>query len=140
MIQFIVASHGNFAEGIKSSIELIIGTVNNLETLNCYVTPNFNLKEEIKSILEKYSNKKLIVLTDIFGGSVNNEFLENISKYKNLNIISGINLPLILTIIENQEDYDDVKKLLRESIAECENSIIYCNDELEKQIEEDQEF
>lgn len=140
MIQFIVATHGKFAEGIKTSIELIIGNIDNLEILNCYITQNFNLKEEVEFILKKYPKEELIVLTDIFGGSVNNEFLENISNYKNLNIVSGVNLPLILTLIEKQNDYDNPKELIRESIEECSNSLIYCNDELEKKIEEDQEF
>ncbi|WP_407536965.1 PTS sugar transporter subunit IIA [Cetobacterium somerae] len=140
MIQFIVATHGKFAEGIKTSIELIIGNIDNLEILNCYMTQNFNLKEEVEFILKKYPKEELVVLTDIFGGSVNNEFLENISNYKNLNIVSGVNLPLILTLIEKQNDYDNPKELIRESIEECSNSLIYCNDELEKKIEEDQEF
>ncbi|WP_330112115.1 PTS sugar transporter subunit IIA (plasmid) [Cetobacterium somerae] len=140
MIQFIVATHGKFAEGIKTSIELIIGNIDNLEILNCYMTQNFNLKEEVEFILKKYPKEELVVLTDIFGGSVNNEFLENISNYKNLNIVSGVNLPLILTLIEKQNDYDNIKELIRESIEECSNSLIYCNDELEKKIEEDQEF
>lgn len=140
MIQFIVATHGKFAEGIKTSIELIIGNIDNLEILNCYITQNFNLKEEVEFVLKKYPKEELIVLTDIFGGSVNNEFLENISNYKNLNIVSGVNLPLILTLIEKQNDYDNIKELIRESIEECSNSLIYCNDELEKKIEEDQEF
>lgn len=140
MIQFIVATHGKFAEGIKTSIELIIGNIDNLEILNCYITQSFNLKEEVEFILKKYPKEELIVLTDIFGGSVNNEFLENISNYKNLNIVSGVNLPLILTLIEKQNDYDSIKELIRESIEECSNSLIYCNDELEKKIEEDQEF
>lgn len=140
MIQFIVATHGKFAEGIKTSIELIIGNIDNLEILNCYMTQNFNLKEEVEFILKKYLKEELVVLTDIFGGSVNNEFLENISNYKNLNIVSGVNLPLILTLIEKQNDYDNPKELIRESIEECSNSLIYCNDELEKKIEEDQEF
>lgn len=140
MIQFIVATHGKFAEGIKTSIELIIGNIDNLEILNCYITQNFNLKEEVEFILKKYPKEELVVLTDIFGGSVNNEFLENISNYKNLNIVSGVNLPLILTLIEKQNDYDNIKELIRESIEECSNSLIYCNDELEKKIEEDQEF
>lgn len=140
MIQFIVATHGKFAEGIKTSIELIIGNIDNLEILNCYMTQNFNLKEEVEFILKKYPKEELVILTDIFGGSVNNEFLENISNYKNLNIVSGVNLPLILTLIEKQNDYDNPKELIRESIEECSNSLIYCNDELEKKIEEDQEF
>lgn len=140
MVRFIVATHGKFAEGIKTSIELIIGNIDNLEILNCYTTQSFNLKEEVEFILKKYPKEELIVLTDIFGGSVNNEFLENISNYKNLNIVSGVNLPLILTLIEKQNDYDSIKELIRESIEECSNSLIYCNDELEKKIEEDQEF
>ncbi|MCQ8213675.1 hypothetical protein NON08_14315 [Cetobacterium somerae] len=59
MIQFIVATHGKFAEGIKTSIELIIGNIDNLEILNCYITQNFNLKEEVEFIIKKISERRV---------------------------------------------------------------------------------
>ena len=50
MYQFIIATHGLFAEGIKNSIEIILGKFENLSTLSCYTDSNFNLKKEIDEI------------------------------------------------------------------------------------------
>lgn len=140
MIQFIIATHGKFAEGIKDSVNLIIGEVDNLEVLSCYVEKDFNLKKEILKLLNKYSNKKVIVITDIFGGSVNNEFLNYISKFKNLHVISGLNLPLLLNLIENQKEYEEIVDLIESSIKESNLSMRYCNKEIEKIYLPDQEF
>lgn len=140
MIQFIIATHGKFAEGIKDSVNLIIGEVDNLEVLSCYVEKDFNLKKEILKLLNKYSNKKIIVITDIFGGSVNNEFLNYISKFKNLHVISGLNLPLLLNLIENQKEYEEIVDLIESSIKESNLSMRYCNKEIEKIYLPDQEF
>lgn len=47
MYQFIIATHGLFAEGIKNSIEIILGKFENLSTLSCYTDSNFNLKKKL---------------------------------------------------------------------------------------------
>lgn len=141
MTQFIMATHGKFADGIKHSINLILGDIKNLESLSCYTDDSFNLKKEIEVLLKKYSNKKIIVITDIFGGSVNNEFLSYISTYNNLHVISGLNLSLMINLIENQSDYTDTEKMIELSIKESNISVKYCNAELESKIDiPDQEF
>lgn len=141
MTQFIMATHGKFADGIKHSINLILGDIKNLESLSCYTDDSFNLKKEIEVLLKKYSNKKIIVITDIFGGSVNNEFLSYISTYNNLHVISGLNLSLMINLIENQSDYTDTEKMIELSIKESNTSVKYCNAELESKIDiPDQEF
>lgn len=140
MIQFIIATHGKFALGIKDSINLIIGEVENLEILSCYIEKDFNLKKEILKLLNKYSNKKIIVITDIFGGSVNNEFLNYINEFKNLHVVSGLNLPLVLSLIENQNEYEEIVDLIESSIEDSNFSIKYCNKEIQEVSLPDQEF
>lgn len=141
MFQFVIATHGNFAKGIENSIEIILGKFENLESLPCYTKEDFNLAKEIDRILLQYKNKEIIVVTDIFGGSVNNGFIEKIPNNKNLHVISGLNLSLILELLGEQEEYNNAKELIENSIINSKESIKYGNLELEKENQmEDEEF
>ena len=152
MYQFIIATHGLFAEGIKNSIEIILGKFENLSTLSCYTDSNYNLKmtcktwvdnlkKEIDEILKKYNNKEVIVITDIFGGSVNNLFMEEIPLNKNIHLITGLNLPLVLNLLEEQENYLIPEELIQNSIEISSDAVKYCNLELIKiSKNEDEDF
>ena len=142
MFKFVMATHGNFAKGIKESIKLIAGEFENLQALSCYTEEKFNLNAEIEEIL-KYKDGEIIVITDVFGGSVNNAFMEKTAKYKNLHVISGLNLPLMLEILGEQDEYINGAELIRESIKNSSDAVHYCNDEIIaslENIEEDEEF
>lgn len=141
MFQFVIATHGSFAEGIENSIKIILGKFENLESLSCYIKEDFNLANEIDRMLLKYKNKEIIVITDIFGGSVNNAFMEKIPSNKNLHVISGLNLSLILELLGEQEEYDNAKELIENSIINSKETVKYGNLELEKESQmEDEEF
>ena len=141
MFQFIIATHGNFAKGIENSIGIILGKFENLEALPCYTKENFNLAKEIDRMLLQYKDKEIIVVTDIFGGSVNSAFMEKIPSNKNLHVISGLNLSLILELLGEQEEYNNAKELIENSIINSKESVKYGNLELEKENQmEDEEF
>ena len=38
-------------------------------------------------------------MTDIFGGSVNNDVLLLLEKYPSINVLTGINLPLVMSLV-----------------------------------------
>lgn len=141
MFQFIIATHGNFAKGIENSIGIILGKFENLESLPCYTKEDFNLAKEIDRMLLQYKDKEIIVVTDIFGRSVNNAFMEKIPSNKNLHVISGLNLSLILELLGEQEEYNNAKELIENSIINSKESVKYGNLELEKENQmEDEEF
>ena len=139
MIYFVMVTHGKFAEGIKNSIEIVLGKFKNLECLSCYTEENFNLDREIDKILTKHKDKQIIAITDIFGGSVNNAFVERIPENKNLFVISGLNLPLMLELLGEYEDYSSAENLIINSISNTNDSIHFCNQEINNNID-DEEF
>ena len=138
-MKFVIATHGTFADGIRESIKLIAGEFKNLKSLSCYTREDFNLKEEINKILNEGKDEEIIVVTDIFGGSVNNAFLERIPENKNLYVISGLNLPLMLEVLGEYEEYRDAESLIRASILNTNDSVHFCNQEINQNIN-DEEF
>ena len=138
-MRFVMATHGTFAVGIKESIKLIAGEFKNLKALSCYMKEDSNLKDEIDKILLEGKGEEIIVVTDIFGGSVNNAFVERIPENKNLFVISGLNLPLMLELLGEYEDYSSAENLIINSISNTNDSIHFCNQEINNNID-DEEF
>lgn len=136
MKRVLLATHGKFADGIYNSLEIIMGKQQNIDTLCAYVDEENDIELQVKNIMEKLDSKdELIVITDLFGGSVNNAFM-NYLYYSNLHLITGLNLPLLLELVSNLEQ--PTKKMIEEVVSSSKINIQYCNPLInEEQIEED---
>ena len=110
-------------------------------TLKAKNLTSFFLCVIFDEILKKYNNKEVIVITDIFGGSVNNLFMEEIPLNKNIHLITGLNLPLVLNLLGEQENYLIPEELIQNSMEISSDAVKYCNLELIKTSKnEDEDF
>ena len=74
MRKLLFASHAYLAKGILSSLELIMGHQEQVDILCAYTEEPYDLRAEIQRRLDALGEQdELIVITDVFGGSVNNE-------------------------------------------------------------------
>lgn len=130
MKQFILASHGRFAEGIYDSLCMIMGKQSNISIISAYVDPQVDLKEQIKIILDRLdSNDEVIVITDIFGGSINNEFM-NLIEERDIHLVCGLNLPLLIELLSSQNGEIETAQWLSQTISLSKETIQYCNQNL----------
>ncbi|MEF9920226.1 MAG: PTS sugar transporter subunit IIA [Erysipelotrichaceae bacterium] len=128
MKHYIIASHGTFAQGIYSSVEIIIGKQENVQIINGYVDDR-DIKEQIQDAIESIPEKdELIVFTDIFGGSVNNEFMKYLSV-RSFHLISGMNLALLISVFLDKNE--NTKEAIKAVLKEVTSSVKYCNEEIE---------
>ena len=80
MRKLLFASHAYLAKGILSSLELIMGHQEQVDILCAYTEEPYDLRAEIQRRLDALGEQdELIVITDVFGGSVNNEFMSVIA-------------------------------------------------------------
>lgn len=135
--KLILASHGKFASGILSSLNLICGVNNNIEVLDCYVSENFDLNCKVKKIMKENENLELIVVTDLFGGSVNNEFLKYIEQ-ANYYLVAGMNLPFLVEFVTQFEYADSLSNLIEQTLSTSKLSIQFCNQTIQQKIEEEE--
>ncbi len=126
-MHYIIATHGNLAKGFESAMKLIIGEKENIHVISAYID-DLKLEEQVDQVFNKIPlTDELVVFTDIFGGSVNTEFMKRLTQ-RNFHLISGVNLALIISvIIELQEGF--TVSQLKEKIEQCKEMIKYCNDE-----------
>lgn len=134
MRRFIVVSHAYMAKGMVSSLEFILGKQEQVSWYCAYVEPGVVYKYQLLKEIDGYSGEdEIILMTDLFGGSVNNELSELMNR-GNVHLICGINLILLISMVVASTD-DDIAEVIRRNIEEAKQGMIYCNDvKKEKQV------
>ena len=129
----LLMSHGHLASGMKYTVEMIVGKMENLLAFDAYVDGNDNVKQFIEDFLEKHPNEEVIIVTDVLGGSVNNEML-NYNNLPQVNLISGMNVPLVVNLLLNIGE--ELKTTIEESVETGREAVRYF-EKVEKELEED---
>ncbi len=137
MRHFILASHSTFAEGIYGSVKLIVGEQERVTILNGYVEQGEDFKKRVKELMNTFNQQdEIIVITDILGGSVNNEFMKYLKREK-FYLLTGMNLPMLIELFIQGEQEKDTKKLLENVTKIGSESVLFCNSLFSESDEED---
>ena len=121
MKQILIATHGKMASGIRYTAELIVGKMDEITTIDAYVTPEDNVEKKFEEYFAQHENDRIFVFTDLMGGSVNQKLL-GYSQKENVTLITGTNLPVLMQIMmadddvteeEIQEFIDDAREELQ---------------------------
>lgn len=138
-MNYILISHGKFASGLLAAIEIILGKRDNVYAIDMYVDDQ-TLEEKVNYIfsIPNVTEDNTIILTDIFGGSVNQKVIKMFDLEK-IKVITGMNLPLVLellTLSDNQVNDDK----LRSIVTDTRNQVEYVNDLISNQTFDDDFF
>ncbi|TDW16388.1 fructoselysine and glucoselysine-specific PTS system IIA component [Breznakia blatticola] len=137
MRHYIIASHGTFAKGIYESIKIIIGEQENVTIINGYVEDT-NIEKQVKDAFDSIADDaEIIALTDVFGGSVNNEFMKYVGK-ENYYLVTGMNLPLLMQIFLADPSVD-IATTLDQITSSVDTAPKFCN-KLFEDVNDDDEF
>ena len=121
MKQILIATHGKMASGIRYTAELIVGKMDEITTIDAYVTPEDNVEKRFEEYFAQHENDRIFVFTDLMGGSVNQKLL-GYSQKENVTLITGTNLPVLMQVMmadddvteeEIQEFIDDAREELQ---------------------------
>ena len=128
MRQYIFASHAHFATGIKESTELLSGARDNVHALSMYVDGNEDLTKEAAAILDGFAaDDEVVVCTDLFGGSVNNEFTKIVQTRPNTYLVANMNLPLLIQLLFSDQEAP-ADQVIREILAADDTRVKFVND------------
>lgn len=99
MLKILLVSHGRFAEGIKDAAEIIMGKQENLDFINAYIS-DVPFEDQLGTYMDSVdlSVDKLIVVADIFGGSVNQKAMLKLDLDQVI-LVTGLCLPLLLELL-----------------------------------------
>lgn len=98
MIGVIVSGHGNFATGITSALNLILGNQDNYKTVDFPESDTATeLENNIKNAIQSLSHcEKIIIFCDLLSGSPFNISIMEAMKNENIKVIYGTNLAMLI--------------------------------------------
>ena len=105
MIAIIIGTHGMLSEELLKSSEMIFGSQSNVGTVT------FKPGEGTDDLVKKYADlineldcsNGVLFMVDLFGGSPFNAASMLALKDTNMEIITGVNLPMLLEVFGNRE-------------------------------------
>lgn len=131
MFGIAIITHGKMSEGIADALEVIFGSKDSVTTFTLYADDDINeLGKEIETFLDQNKEKEgIFIFTDLQDASPYNQSLFAVNKMEDLDkentyIIPGVNLPLILEVINHnmigssvEDTITALKKQAKDSIS-----------------------
>ena len=104
-IGVVLVTHADYGSALLRAAELILGPVRDCTCIQVDVN---NLVEESVSRLHEAverldSGSGVLILTDMFGGTPTNLSLSLLKSHPNIEVLTGMNLPMLLRVIPNRD-------------------------------------
>ncbi|EGP4766446.1 PTS mannose/fructose/sorbose transporter subunit IIAB [Enterococcus faecium] len=142
MQNIILISHGSMAEGVKASLEMIVGKQDHVHVVA--LTPDGDNRQFEEELLKKMKalNGSSLIIADLLGGTPCNVALNNYLESENVEIIAGMSLPLVIEATLNSTatvkeliqaattGIVDVKQKMKQTEIEKEPSLPMDNSQL----------
>lgn len=122
MRKIIIASHHRLAQGMADTLNFL-SAYPNVSVISAYVDEQ-NIDDQIQTIMFDTHDEEVFIFTDMLGGSVTQKFVPYMNK--NIHLICGMNLPLVLTFaLGHEQAY--TKQEIQDLIQEAREAMLYVN-------------
>lgn len=123
MIGGIIVSHGKLAEELLNALNIILGEAVNIEAISIgWYDDVEGSKIKINQSLRRVDQKNgVLIFTDMFGGTPSNLSFTFL-KEGQVDIITGVNLPMLIKFVSLQRDYD-LKEVARKVVEQGQKNI-----------------
>ena len=140
--EYYIDYHGSMAEGVKASLEMIVGKQDHVHVVA--LTPDGDNRQFEEELLKKMKalNGSSLIIADLLGGTPCNVALSNYLESENVEIIAGMSLPLVIEATLNSTatvkeliqaattGIVDVKQKMKQTEIEKEPSLPMDNSQL----------
>ena len=125
MVGIIIATHGEFAAGIKQSSSMILGEQEKVESV--VFMPNEgpdDLYRKLQEAIIKLETEEILFLVDLWGGSPFNQANRLLEESpENRAIVAGLNLPMLLEAYGEREETDKAHNVAKALINSAKDQI-----------------
>lgn len=114
-IALILISHGNMAFETLRSAEMIVGEINEAYAICMDAKEGSDgVIKKLKEMMIKLKDyRSIMVMVDLIGGTPSNAAITELFDKKNVSMISGFNLGMVLEFaLSQEEDIDKLKDYL----------------------------
>ncbi|RMF64346.1 MAG: PTS sugar transporter subunit IIA [Calditrichaeota bacterium] len=106
MVGCLLITHGQIGRALVEACEQITGEVRNVFTLSCNGLTPEAIYQQITHLIEENDLKDgLFILVGLRGGSCWNAGARVVHEYDNVELISGLNLSILLSFLTKADKY-----------------------------------
>jgi PTS system mannose-specific IIA component len=115
MVGIVIVTHGQLGDALVETAEIIFGSAP-----ESIISVSINLTENVEKLIKKInsaiksvdSNKGILILTDMFGGTPSNLSYSYLEEGR-IEVISGVNLPVLLKAINLRKKNMDLHQMAK---------------------------
>ncbi|SCC13842.1 PTS system, mannose-specific IIB component [Gilliamella bombicola] len=113
MVGIILATHGEFAEGILQSGTMIFGGQENVKAVTLHPSDSpESLKERMLEAIATFDNQdEILFLVDLWGGTPFNQANNLCGEHSNWAIVAGLNLPMLIEAYSSRFSMETAKEI-----------------------------
>ena len=113
MVNLIIATHGKFSQELVNSAQMVYGEVDNLRVVTFLPGEGQDtLVEKYEAIIADFNaDTSVLFLVDLFGGSPYNAAARVVAKRPQDDIVTGVNLPMLLEVMDASGDEESAQEL-----------------------------
>lgn len=129
MIGIVVATHGELGRSLAGTLRLILGEIQGLAAVALESSDSLEaFQEKLEKALSEVDPKGegSFVLVDMLGGTPFNVSFR-LSQEKPIQLITGVNLPMLLKAVSHQGD-SDIQALAPEVAKAGKDGVIWARD------------
>ena len=118
MLKIFLSSHGHLASGMKSSLDILLGSSDRVTVFDAYIdqtSVNEKLDEFYKGVK---AEDQVLLLSDLYGGSVNQVMYTYLTK-PNTRLVAGVNLALVLEVAIHDSLSDEELSTIVQNASEA---------------------
>lgn len=134
MVGIIIASHGDFANGILQSGEMIFGKQENVKAVTLMPSEGpDDVKAKMKEAIASFDNQdEILFLVDLWGGTpfnqANSLFEEHRDKWA---IVAGMNLPMLIEVFASRLSMNSAREIAAHILGTAKEGVKVRPEELE---------
>ena len=139
MIGIVLASHGDFATGIKMSAEMIFGQQEKVAaiTLQPSQGPD-DIRKQMEEAIASFQTEQVLILCDLYGGTPFNQANGLIHGHEtNWAIVAGMNLPMVIEALASRLSMESAHEVASHIIQTAKEGVRIVPASLEPQVHEE---
>lgn len=123
--KFLIASHGELAKGLQSSLHILAGKGEEVTIINAYMSDEDFTPIIVDFIKSVAADEQGIIFTDLFGGSVNQKAVTEVltAKANNIFVVSNANLPAVLALMLSAEECF-TEEIIEKALSEAQVTLV----------------
>ena len=119
MVGAVIASHGELAESLIKSAGMIVGESEHIAAVG--IMPGESpqdFEERLRAAVQSMdTGDGVVALADLYGGTPNNILYRIAHEFKNIRIITGVNLPMLVVLFSERQPETSLGELTEALLA-----------------------